>query len=106
MNVWFLGAMILVAFLAAAKAHGRQVRLERELAGIFEVVFGGRNPPAVEGIWRKDRWVFWSVWALSLLAFTVLGLLAAMPVWSFLFLSVTGAFLLSFFMAGMASAVR
>ncbi len=28
------------AFLAAAKSHGRQVKLERELAGYWEVRFG------------------------------------------------------------------
>jgi hypothetical protein len=48
-------------FLAAAKAHGRQLRLERELAGYFEVVFSGRNPDFVENLWRRERWAFWSI---------------------------------------------
>lgn len=47
--------------LVAAKAHGRQVRLERELAGHNEVVFGGANAPFVEALWRRDRVRFWSV---------------------------------------------
>lgn len=49
-----LGAMIL-----AAKAHGRQVRLEREHAGHHHVVFGGINPEFVETLWRRDRIRFW-----------------------------------------------
>ena len=58
MNSWFLAAASLAAFLTAAKSHGRQVRLERELAGVWEVVFGGSNPPAVVAIWRTDRIIF------------------------------------------------
>ncbi|MFL5352955.1 hypothetical protein [Archangium sp.] len=53
-----------VTFLAAAKAHGRQVRLERERAGYFQVVFGGQNPAFVEALWRRDRLRFWTVAAL------------------------------------------
>jgi hypothetical protein len=49
-----------VAFLLAAKAHGRQLRLERELAGYHRVIFGGANPPFVEALWRADRVRYWS----------------------------------------------
>jgi len=56
----WLGALLGVpALLAAAKAHGRQVRLEREAAGYHEVRFGGENPPFVEALWRRDRVRFW-----------------------------------------------
>jgi hypothetical protein len=48
-------------FLASAKAHGRQLRLEREKAGYREVVFGGKNPAFVEGLWRQERVLFWSL---------------------------------------------
>jgi hypothetical protein len=48
-------------FLASAKAHGRQLRLEREKAGYFEVVFGGKNPAFVEGLWKQERLLFWSL---------------------------------------------
>lgn len=48
-------------FLASAKAHGRQLRLEREKAGYNEVVFGGKNPAFVEGLWRQERILFWSL---------------------------------------------
>lgn len=58
----------LVATLVAAKAHGRQVRLERERAGIFEVVFGGDNPPFVEALWRRDRVRYWTAFPLFLAA--------------------------------------
>ncbi len=53
-----------VTFLVAAKAHGRQVRLERERAGHTHVVFGGENPPFVEALWKRDRVRFWSTAAL------------------------------------------
>ncbi|HVM45143.1 MAG TPA: hypothetical protein VM582_04340 [Candidatus Thermoplasmatota archaeon] len=59
MPVW-LGALAgVAALLAAAKAHGRQVRLEREAAGYRSVVFGGDNPPFVERLWRRDRLRYW-----------------------------------------------
>lgn len=63
-----LGLLVLgvALVLAAAKAHGRQVRLERELAGYHEVDFTGSNPPFVEALWARDRRRFW-------LAFLVLG---------------------------------
>ena len=65
-----------MAFLAAAKAHGRQLRLERELAGYLHVTFGGKNPAWVEALWRRERLYFFSLAALFLLAaiaFRVLG---------------------------------
>jgi hypothetical protein len=52
------------AFLVAAKAHGRQLRLERELAGYAEVSFRARNPPWVEALWRRERRRFWAVGAI------------------------------------------
>ncbi|MGQ0535313.1 MAG: hypothetical protein ACT4PT_04500 [Methanobacteriota archaeon] len=52
-------------FLAAAKAHGRQLRVERELHGYLEIDFrGGSNPPWVEALWRRDRIRFWIVFPL------------------------------------------
>ena len=52
-------ALSVIAFLLSAKAHGRQLRLERERAGITSVVFGGQNPPFVQALWRRERWLFW-----------------------------------------------
>ncbi|MBW8889077.1 MAG: hypothetical protein JF616_15090 [Fibrobacteres bacterium] len=63
-------------FLAAAKAHGRQLRLERERAGYFEVVFGGKNPAFVEGLWKQERLLFWSL-AGALCAFALAYAVAA-----------------------------
>lgn len=57
------------AVLAAAKLHGRQLRLEREAEGIRDVVFGGANPPFVEALWRADRVRFWALAPLLALAF-------------------------------------
>lgn len=58
----FAAALLLsvALLLVAAKAHGRQVRLERELEGHHEVVFGGENPPFVMALWRRDRRRFWT----------------------------------------------
>jgi hypothetical protein len=63
-----------IAFVLAAKAHGRQIRLERELEGYHHVVFGQSNPPFVEALWRADRVRFWSI-AVGV-ALAVLGLFA------------------------------
>lgn len=79
----------LATVLLAAKAHGRQVRLEREHAGYHEVVFGGDNPPFVTALWRRDRVRFWTAFpALAGLLFVALfarhgwGLhLALAPTW-------------------------
>jgi len=54
-------ALGLATFLAAAKTHGRQLRLERELAGYWSVTFGGQNPPFVETLWRRERPIFWGL---------------------------------------------
>ncbi len=64
---WIILLLSVLTFLAAAKTHGRQVRLERELAGHMEVHFGGVNDPFVEALWRRDRSVYWFVAGLSAL---------------------------------------
>lgn len=61
--------------ILAAKAHGRQVRLEREHAGYHDVVFGGDNPAFVETLWRRDRVRFWASYPVFL------GLIAAPLAW-------------------------
>lgn len=65
-----LGVLLLSVgtMLLAAKAHGRQVRLEREQMGIHHVEFGGTNPPEVEALWRRDRRRFWPTTALAFFA--------------------------------------
>ncbi|MEZ4449210.1 MAG: hypothetical protein R3B09_06995 [Nannocystaceae bacterium] len=61
------------AFLLAAKAHGRELRLEREAAGVMKVVFGGSNPPFVEALWAAERLRFWPL-ALGLAIVAVIAL--------------------------------
>jgi len=56
------------AFLLASKAHGRQLRLERELAGHWHVTFGAPNHPFVEALWQRERTIYWSIAAALLLA--------------------------------------
>jgi len=70
-----LYAIAVVIFLAAAKLHGRQLRLEREHAGVMSVDFRRRseNPPFVVALWRKDRWTFWPVAAAVAIALTLVG---------------------------------
>lgn len=65
--------------LLAAKAHGRQVRLERELQGYQDVDFRGDNAPWVEALWTRDRRTYWGTAALLLAALLAVrfGLFAA-----------------------------
>src|SRR5206468_5677942 len=61
--------------LLTAKAHGRQIRLERELEGYMEVDFMKDNPPWVEALWRKDRRRFWATLPVAIAVASVAGLL-------------------------------
>lgn len=58
-----LGLGVVLLFLAA-KVHGRQIRLERELEGHFDVDFMRENDPWVEALWRRDRRRFWITFPL------------------------------------------
>lgn len=105
-----------VSFGVAAKAHGRQLRLERELAGYPHVVFGGTNPPFVEALWRQDRMRYWS--QVAGLALLTVGLFAVARSrgWSWPFLGggggavawlvVWGAPVVAFFTCGVWSLAR
>ena len=102
---WLLLGFGLVAWvLLAAKAHGRQVRLEREAQGVFKVDFGGTNPPEVEAIWRRDRRIFWPTMA------TLSGVLLAAGFFlddlELMVAAVPMAFASSFVVAGLASWAR
>jgi hypothetical protein len=70
------------AFLLAAKAHGHQLRLERQLAGFWQVSFRAPNDPWVEALWQRERLAFWVV-ALVLaaagLAYSLYGVRAGWP---------------------------
>ncbi len=75
-----------VSFVLAAKAHGRQIRLERELEGYHQVVFGGTNPPFVEALWRADRVRYWSIAAGLAVVLLCLFALAKARGWQWPFL--------------------
>jgi hypothetical protein len=53
--------LLILLFLSAAKSHGRQYRLERELAGYWTVSFTSDNAPWVERFWFRQRVVYWSL---------------------------------------------
>lgn len=61
-----------ILLLLAAKAHGRQVRLERETRGYHRVDFTADNSPWVEALWARDRRTYWGTAGLA-----AVGLLAA-----------------------------
>jgi hypothetical protein len=70
-GIWLRVALVaasLLLFLVAAKNHGRHIRLERQLAGHWEVSFVRANPPWVEALWQRDRVVYWSI-AIALALF-------------------------------------
>ncbi|MHB1261180.1 MAG: hypothetical protein ACYC2H_05635 [Thermoplasmatota archaeon] len=102
---WMPAAVATVALLlVAAKAHGRQIRIEREQQGYFRIDFRSKNAAAVEAIWRRDRLLFWPVFATLGVAGLVwaiaardLGLGALVVGW---------AFAAAFTVAGLTSWVR
>lgn len=100
-------------FVAAAKTHGRQVRLERELQGFDHVDFrrDHANPPWVEDVWRRDRVAYWSVAAGAAFLFSVGALAAAssgwrLPPWATLVLLPLLAMVAAFLFQALASLSR
>lgn len=66
---WTLAGATLLLVLLGAKAHGRQIRIEREQQGHWKVDFrASDNPSFVLDLWRKDRIVFWTVFASGCIA--------------------------------------
>lgn len=102
--LWLTLAALAAWTLAAAKAHGRQVRIEREQQGIFHVDFGGQNPASVERIWREDRRVFWPAFALLALLLAGVALLGGDPLRAAV--ALPAAFAAAFMAAGAASWIR
>jgi hypothetical protein len=96
--------------LAAAKAHGRQLRLEREQAGHPTADFRGGNDPWVESLWRHDRVRFWWSFAVlapwGIIAALVVGWPPAPATWGRVALSVAWAFAACFCMLGVWSLWR
>jgi hypothetical protein len=101
--------LAVAAYLVAAKTHGRQLRLERELAGHWHVTFGGKNPDFVESLWRRERWIYWSLvaaFALLSIGYRRLGFTQPRSVFGLFFLHVALPLTFAFAIAGLASFVR
>jgi hypothetical protein len=109
----------LLLFLCAAKNHGRSVRLERQLAGHWEVSFVRANHSWVEALWQRDRMFYWSI-AIALavlgLAYAVLARRWQWPMpprsaprwswWSALLLVIVWPLVLAFMTSAVASLTR
>jgi hypothetical protein len=117
---WLILAASLALVLLAAKSHGRQIRLERERAGYWKVVFGARNPPFVEALWRQDRILFWSVFGAGVAMALIFAWAAArfsrpMPLsdvrgsassWVLILVAAVWPFAAAFIVSGLASLAR
>jgi hypothetical protein len=102
-----VGVALALLFLAAAKAHGRQVRLLRERIGVWKVDFRENNGSAVEAIWRKDRWVFWSALGLAVLASLGLAVFAVgYREWAWLPALAAACFCAAFTVSGVVAWIR
>jgi hypothetical protein len=78
MNSLLYGVASLATFILAAKAHGRELRLERVVAGIQQVTFGGDNPAFVDALWTAERTRFWvATPLLSVILVVALGFAGA-----------------------------
>jgi hypothetical protein len=107
MPLWAAALATVALVLVAAKAHGRQVRLEREQKGVFRVDFRRGNPAAVEAVWRRDRLTFWPAFALLGVAGAALVIAGRRPdPAAALALVAAWAFAAAFLVAGLASWVR
>lgn len=92
-----------VLFLVAAKAHGRQLRLEREKAGVLRVSFGrgSQNEPFVVALWRRERVIFWPAAAVA--AITLHFLARSLP-WPLVYVLIPGS--VGFCLGGLLSLAR
>lgn len=103
-------AAALALVLAASKAHGRQLRLERTEAGHPEADFRGPNDPWVEALWRNDRIGFWTLFlalgAAGLIWSVASGGLGSPAFWARFPLSLVWAFAGAFFVMGVQSLWR
>jgi hypothetical protein len=76
MKILLYGVASFATFILAAKAHGRELRLERVAAGIQQVTFGGDNPSFVDALWAEERLRFWVTTPILSLALAVVLALA------------------------------
>lgn len=104
-TLWY-GAASLATFILAAKAHGRELRLEREAAGIMRVVFGGDNPVFVDALWAAERLRFWIATPLLSLTLAVALIIAGASRSTIAFASLLWAPSLVFMVLGLSSIAR
>jgi len=113
---WAVAGLAFAWMLLAAKAHGRQLRLERELRGLEFTDFR-HVPPEVEALWVAERRRFWPQVAAYGLAFALLAwrvdganLVAGSPPWLRALSALAVAFLvamsLAFAVTGLMSLAR
>lgn len=113
MQPWSLAAeavATLALIVVSAKAHGRQIRLERERHGVWTVDFRADNDPWVEQLWRRDRFRFWGIYPVFLvggLAVVALWVKPAGPAWvAWLFVAAGWAMAACFITIGLVSSFR
>ena len=102
------GVLLILTFLSAAKSHGRQYRLERELNGYWIVSFRIRNDPWVEKFWLQQRVLYWSVASLTAIVLSARRVAfrkSGRMVW-FLLLLVPVSMIVAFVVMGVISAAR
>jgi hypothetical protein len=106
MKMLLYGAASLTTFMLAAKAHGRELRLERVAAGIQHVTFGGDNPAFVDALWTAERMRFWVATPLLSLILIVALALAGASRSTIAFAGLSWAPSAVFMVLGLASIVR
>jgi hypothetical protein len=92
--------------LLSAKAHGRQLRLERTALGLGGDVDFTDPPPAVALIWRRDRVRYWITLPALALALPALGSLLGAPLPVAILLALLLAPTLAFAALGLDSFLR
>jgi hypothetical protein len=106
MSTLYYGAASLATFILAAKAHGRELRLEREAAGVFKAVFGGDNPALVEALWSAERLRFWIATPLLAVTLAVALIIAGASRSTIAFASLLWAPAVTFMVLGLCSILR
>jgi hypothetical protein len=106
MQTLLYGAASLTTFILAAKAHGRELRLERVAAGIQQVTFGGDNPAFVDALWTAERLRFWVATPILSLILAVVLVYAGASRWTIAFAGLLWAPSVVFAVLGLMSVVR
>src|SRR5688572_27887187 len=106
MKTLLYGAASFVTFVLSAKAHGRELRLERVVAGIEQVTFGGSNPAFVDALWGAERMRFWVATPILSVVLIVALAIAGASRWTIGFASLLWAPSVVFLVLGLASIVR